>query len=81
MTLIYTPVPSFLLQVTVVPSEEWERIQASLSCADREAGQRKAQLEARRNLHKTSKTIVSNWENTIEVGRGWAELGIHTCRH
>lgn len=79
MIFIYTPVPSSPLQVTVVPSEEWERIQASLSCADREAEQRKTQLEARKSLHKTSKTIVSNWENTIEVGRGWAELGVHTC--
>ena len=54
-------------QVAVVSSEEWERIQASLSHADREAEQKQAQLEARKNLHKTSKAIVSNWENTIEV--------------
>ena len=51
----------------MVSAEEWERIQASLSNADREAERRQAQLEARKNLHKTSKAIVSNWENTIEV--------------
>ena len=57
-------------QVAVVPSEEWSRIRASLSAANRDAERREAQLATHKALHNQSKAIVKNWENTIEVSIG-----------
>ena len=51
----------------MIPFEEWQRIRGSLSKTDKQHEQRKARVEEKKALHDTSKAIVKNWENTIEV--------------
>lgn len=54
---------------------EWQRIKGSLSKKQAEEEKLRRERDDRLRLHQTSKSIVKNWENTIEVGRntrdGW----------
>ncbi|XP_067843613.1 cilia- and flagella- associated protein 210 [Heptranchias perlo] len=54
-----------LRQVTILPKNEWERIQDNLNGVNREAEFLRVQREEREALHLQSKEVTKHWTNTI----------------
>nr|XP_033801165.1 coiled-coil domain-containing protein 173 isoform X1 [Geotrypetes seraphini] len=54
-----------LRQVTVLPKQEWERIQDKLNNPDKELKRILAEVKEKKDLHLRSKEVVKNWTNTI----------------
>lgn len=46
---------------------EWMRIKDGLKKAEDEAKRREKKIHEQQALHEMSKSLVKNWENTIEV--------------
>lgn len=46
---------------------EWMRIRDGLKKAENEAKRREKKILEQQALHEMSKSLVKNWENTIEV--------------
>nr|XP_033801166.1 coiled-coil domain-containing protein 173 isoform X2 [Geotrypetes seraphini] len=57
-----------LRQVTVLPKQEWERIQDKLNNPDKELKRILAEVKEKKDLHLRSKEVVKNWTNTITSG-------------
>eukprot|EP00079_Xenopus_tropicalis_P010103 XP_002934659.2 PREDICTED: coiled-coil domain-containing protein 173 [Xenopus tropicalis] len=54
-----------LMQVTVFPKAEWERIVSNTNSLEQEARQIYEEKKEREALHLHSKEVVKNWTNTI----------------
>ncbi|XP_030065563.1 cilia- and flagella- associated protein 210 [Microcaecilia unicolor] len=54
-----------LRQVTVLPKQEWERIQDNLNNPDKKLKCILAEIKEKKDLHLRSKAVVKNWTNTI----------------
>ena len=55
------------LQGLVMEFSEWMRIKDGLKKAEDEAKRREKKILEQKALHEMSKSLVKNWENTIEV--------------
>ena len=55
------------LQGLVMEFGEWMRIKDGLKKAEDEAKRREKKILEQKALHEMSKSLVKNWENTIEV--------------
>ncbi|XP_047398774.1 cilia- and flagella- associated protein 210 isoform X1 [Sciurus carolinensis] len=53
-----------LRQVTIIPHDEWERIQDSLDNLTREAATLRAERKAKKEMHLRSQEVVKHWTNT-----------------
>ncbi|XP_017654773.1 coiled-coil domain-containing protein 173 [Nannospalax galili] len=53
-----------LQQVTIIPHNEWERIQDSLDRLTREAAALRAERQAKKKMHVQSQELVKHWTNT-----------------
>ncbi|XP_073927158.1 cilia- and flagella- associated protein 210 isoform X2 [Castor canadensis] len=53
-----------LRQVTIIPHNEWKRIQDSLDRLTREAAALRAERKAKKELHFKSQNVVKHWTNT-----------------
>ncbi|XP_004601408.2 cilia- and flagella- associated protein 210 [Sorex araneus] len=53
-----------LQQITVIPHDEWKRIQDSLDSLTREAARLRAERKAKKQLHIRSQEVVKHWTNT-----------------
>ncbi|KAM5279912.1 cilia- and flagella- associated protein 210 [Ctenodactylus gundi] len=53
-----------LRQVTVIPHDEWKRIQDSLDGLTREAAALRAERKAKKEMHFRSQEVVKHWTNT-----------------
>ncbi|XP_048201237.1 protein CFAP210 [Perognathus longimembris pacificus] len=53
-----------LQQVTIIPHNEWERIQDSLDGLTREAAALRAARKAKKDMHLQSQNVVKHWTNT-----------------
>ncbi|XP_004703958.2 coiled-coil domain-containing protein 173 [Echinops telfairi] len=53
-----------LRQVTIIPHNEWKRIQESLDSLTREAACLRAERKAKKEMHFRSQDIVKHWTNT-----------------
>ncbi|XP_074159266.1 cilia- and flagella- associated protein 210 isoform X2 [Sminthopsis crassicaudata] len=53
-----------LRQVTILPNDEWKRIQDSLDKLSREAAQLRAEKKAKKDMHLNSQEMVKHWANT-----------------
>ncbi|XP_053453840.1 cilia- and flagella- associated protein 210 isoform X2 [Nycticebus coucang] len=53
-----------LRQVTIIPRDEWERIQDSLDSLTREAACLREERKAKREMHFRSQEVVKHWTNT-----------------
>ncbi|XP_063115305.1 cilia- and flagella- associated protein 210 isoform X2 [Cavia porcellus] len=53
-----------LRQVTIIPHDEWKRIQDSLGGLTREAAALRAERKAKREMHLRSQEVVKHWTNT-----------------
>ncbi|XP_003800904.1 coiled-coil domain-containing protein 173 [Otolemur garnettii] len=53
-----------LQQVTIIPHDEWERIQDSLDSLTREAACLREERKAKRDMHFRSQEVVKHWTNT-----------------
>ncbi|OCT63568.1 coiled-coil domain-containing protein 173 [Xenopus laevis] len=62
---IAKPKPIDLMQVTVFPKAEWERIVSNTNTLEEEARQIYEEKKEREALHLKSKEVVKNWTNTI----------------
>lgn len=56
-----------LRQVTIIPHDEWKRIQDSLGGLTREAAALRAERKAKREMHLRSQEVVKHWTNTYAV--------------
>ncbi|XP_045726233.1 cilia- and flagella- associated protein 210 [Mirounga angustirostris] len=53
-----------LQQVTIIPHNEWKRIQDSLDSLTREAACLRAERKAKKEMHFRSQEVVKHWPNT-----------------
>ncbi|XP_068936264.1 cilia- and flagella- associated protein 210 isoform X1 [Petaurus breviceps papuanus] len=53
-----------LRQVTILPNDEWKRIQDSLDKLSRKAAQLRAEKKAKKDMHLNSQEMVKHWANT-----------------
>ncbi|XP_075861757.1 cilia- and flagella- associated protein 210 isoform X4 [Microcebus murinus] len=53
-----------LQQVTIIPHDEWKRIQDSLDSLTREAARLRAERKAKKEMHFRSQEVVKHWTNT-----------------
>ncbi|XP_010352732.1 coiled-coil domain-containing protein 173 [Rhinopithecus roxellana] len=53
-----------LQQVTIIPHNEWKRIQDSLDRLTREAACLRAERKAKKEMHLRSQEVVKHWTNT-----------------
>uniref|UniRef100_A0A673U049 Coiled-coil domain containing 173 n=1 Tax=Suricata suricatta TaxID=37032 RepID=A0A673U049_SURSU len=53
-----------LRQVTIIPHNEWKRIQDSLDSLTREAARLRAERKAKKEMHFRSQEVVKHWTNT-----------------
>ncbi|KAL2774679.1 protein CFAP210, partial [Daubentonia madagascariensis] len=53
-----------LQQVTIIPHDEWKRIQDSLDSLTREAACLRAERKAKKEMHFRSQEVVKHWTNT-----------------
>ncbi|EHB17913.1 hypothetical protein GW7_06205, partial [Heterocephalus glaber] len=53
-----------LRQVTIIPHDEWKRIQDSLDSLTREAAALRAERKAKQEMHLQSQEVVKHWTNT-----------------
>ncbi|KAM9036223.1 coiled-coil domain-containing protein 173 isoform X2 [Sarcophilus harrisii] len=53
-----------LHQVTILPNDEWKRIQNSLDKLSRKAAQLRAEKKAKKDMHLNSQEMVKHWANT-----------------
>ncbi|XP_058520586.1 cilia- and flagella- associated protein 210 [Ochotona princeps] len=53
-----------LRQVTIIPHDEWKRIQDSLDSLTREAASLRAERKAKKEMHLRSQEVVKHWTNT-----------------
>ncbi|XP_058156660.1 cilia- and flagella- associated protein 210 isoform X2 [Dasypus novemcinctus] len=53
-----------LHQVTIIPHNEWKRIQDSLDSLTREAACLRAERKAKKEMHFKSQEVVKHWTNT-----------------
>uniref|UniRef100_A0A4X2LR61 Cilia and flagella associated protein 210 n=1 Tax=Vombatus ursinus TaxID=29139 RepID=A0A4X2LR61_VOMUR len=53
-----------LCQVTILPNDEWKRIQDSLDKLSRKAAQLRAEKKAKKEMHLNSQEMVKHWANT-----------------
>ncbi|XP_006734775.2 coiled-coil domain-containing protein 173 [Leptonychotes weddellii] len=53
-----------LQQVTIIPHNEWKRIQDSLDSLTREAACLRAERKAKKEMHFRSQEVVKHWTNT-----------------
>ncbi|XP_074071852.1 cilia- and flagella- associated protein 210 [Macrotis lagotis] len=53
-----------LRQVTVLPNDEWKRIQDSLDKLSRKAAQLRAEKKKKKDMHLNSQELVKHWANT-----------------
>ncbi|KAI2525682.1 coiled-coil domain containing 173, partial [Homo sapiens] len=53
-----------LQQVTIIPHDEWKRIQDSLDRLTREAACLRAERKAKKEMHLRSQEVVKHWTNT-----------------
>uniref|UniRef100_A0A5F8G6F2 Cilia and flagella associated protein 210 n=1 Tax=Monodelphis domestica TaxID=13616 RepID=A0A5F8G6F2_MONDO len=53
-----------LHQVTILPNDEWNRIQNSLDKMSRKAAQLRAEKKAKKDMHLKSQEMMKHWANT-----------------
>ncbi|XP_069889803.1 cilia- and flagella- associated protein 210 [Dipodomys merriami] len=53
-----------LQQVTIIPHNEWKRIQDSLDGLTRKAAALRAERKAKKDMHLQSQNVVKHWTNT-----------------
>ncbi|XP_037705382.1 coiled-coil domain-containing protein 173 [Choloepus didactylus] len=58
------PSKTDLRQVTIIPHDEWKRIQDSLDGLTREAACLRAERKAKKEMHFKSQEVVKHWTNT-----------------
>lgn len=56
-----------LQQVTIIPHNEWKRIQDSLDGLTRKAACLRAERKAKKDMHLQSQEVVKHWTNTYAV--------------
>lgn len=56
-----------LRQVSIIPYNEWERIQDSLDSLTAEAACLRAEKKAKKEMHVRSQDMVKHWTNTYAV--------------
>ena len=55
----------------IMEFSEWMRIRNGLKKAEDEARRREKKILEQQSLYEMSKSLVKNWENTIEVQLAW----------
>ncbi|XP_008056633.1 coiled-coil domain-containing protein 173-like [Carlito syrichta] len=66
-----------LQQVTIIPHNEWKRIQNSLDSLTREAARLRAERKAKKEMHFRSQEVVKHWTNTYAVSINHPGVHMH----
>lgn len=66
-----------LRQVTIIPHNEWKRIQDSLDSLTRKAACLRAERKAKKEMHFRSQEMVKHWTNTYAVSINHRGVHMH----